>query len=65
MSRDYDIPFIENVEDLGLDINKLTFKRVNNINRTEVVNTLVRDLVVDNVHNYHTTSGIVHNGGGL
>ena len=65
MSRDHNIPYIENVEELGLDISKLSFSRIQNIIKKEVVNEPVRDLVVDTVHNYHTQLGIVHNGGGI
>jgi ribonucleotide reductase alpha subunit len=60
--RDFDIPFIEEPFELGLDINTLDFKRVNveNVNYSGKL----YDLEIENTHNYLTPFGFAHNGGG-
>lgn len=56
---------IENVEDLKIDLNNLTFESVIEITKSEVDEINVYDLEIENVHNYLVSeSGFVHNGGG-
>lgn len=60
--RDFDIPFIEEPFELGLDIDKLNFSRI----KTETIkySGKLYDLEVENTHNYLTPIGFAHNGGG-
>ena len=60
--RDFDIPFIEEPYELGLDIDKLDFKRVNV--KTETYSGKLFDLEINNTRNYMTPFGFAHNGGG-
>jgi hypothetical protein len=56
---------IESVSDLGLDLDKLDFIKVESITKSEVESTKVYDLEIDSMKNYIIeNSGIVHNGGG-
>lgn len=56
---------IESVLDLGLDLDKLDFIKVESITKSEVESTKVYDLEIDSMKNYIIeNSGIVHNGGG-
>jgi len=61
-NRDFDIPFIEEPFELGLDIDKLDFKRV----QVETMNYSGKlyDLEIENTKNYKTPFGFAHNGGG-
>jgi ribonucleoside-diphosphate reductase alpha chain len=60
--RDFDIPFIEEPYELGLDIDKLDFKRVT-VETTSYSGKLY-DLEIENTKNYLTPFGFAHNGGG-
>jgi hypothetical protein len=56
---------IESVSDLGLDLDKLDFIKVESVIKSEVESTKVYDLEIDSMKNYIVeNSGIVHNGGG-
>lgn len=60
--RDFEIPYIEEPFELGLDIDKLDFKRV----KVETANYSGKlyDLEIENTKNYLTPFGFAHNGGG-
>ena len=60
--RDFDIPFIEEPYELGLDIDKLDFKRV--AVETTSYSGKLYDLEIENTKNYLTPFGFAHNGGG-
>ena len=60
--RDFDIPFIEEPFELGLDIDKLDFKRV--AVETTIYSGKLYDLEIENTKNYLTPFGFAHNGGG-
>ena len=60
--RDFDIPFIEEPFELGLDIDKLDFKRVEL--ETTTYSGKLYDLEIENTKNYLTPFGFAHNGGG-
>ena len=60
--RDFDIPFIEEPFELGLDIDKLNFIRVQT--ETTKYSGKLYDLEIENTHNYLTQFGFAHNGGG-
>ena len=60
--RDFDIPFIEEPFELGLDIDKLDFKRIT-VEITAYSGKLY-DLEIENTKNYLTPFGFAHNGGG-
>lgn len=64
MDRDYNIPFIEDPKDLNINVNTLKFNRIKRKEIKTVENHKVYDLEIDNLPNYHTLNGIVHNGGG-
>lgn len=53
-----------NEENLQLNLNELQFNKIDSLSVKKVENTLVYDLEVENIHNYHTDVGIAHNGGG-
>ena len=61
-NRDFEIPYIEEPFELGLDIDKLDFKRV----KVETANYSGKlyDLEIENTKNYLTPFGFAHNGGG-
>jgi hypothetical protein len=61
-NRDFDIPFIEEPFELGLDIDKLDFKRV--AVETTTYSGKLYDLEIENTKNYLTPFGFAHNGGG-
>lgn len=61
-NRDFDIPFIEEPYELGLDIDTLDFKRVQ-AEKSNYSGKLY-DLEIENTHNYITPFGFAHNGGG-
>ena len=61
-NRDFDIPFIEEPYELGLDIDKLDFKRIKV--ETASYSGKLYDLEVENTKNYLTPFGFAHNGGG-
>lgn len=63
-NRDFNIPYIEDPSDLGLKIDELSFVDIDNIEVIEDFKGSVYDLEIDNLHNYQTELGIVHNGGG-
>lgn len=62
-NRDFDIPYIEEISSIGLDIDNLLFEKVTSITRIQS-NEDVFDLEVERLHNYLTEIGLVHNGGG-
>lgn len=64
MSRDFDIPFIENPNELNINLENVRFNRVKTKKITTVENHKVYDLEVNKLSNYHTSNGMVHNGGG-
>jgi ribonucleoside-diphosphate reductase alpha chain len=54
---------LENYYEIGLDLSKLKFNKVNTISKSQYKGK-VYDLHVDGIHNYHVKDvGIVHNGG--
>jgi len=54
---------LENYYEVGLDLSKLKFNKVNTISKSQYKGK-VYDLHVDGIHNYHVKNiGIVHNGG--
>jgi hypothetical protein len=61
-NRDFDIPFIEEPFELGLDIDKLDFKRIKV--ETASYSGKLYDLEIENTKNYLTPFGFAHNGGG-
>jgi hypothetical protein len=61
-NRDFDIPFIEEPYELGLDIDTLDFKRAQ-AEKSNYSGKLY-DLEIENTHNYITPFGFAHNGGG-
>jgi ribonucleoside-diphosphate reductase alpha chain len=60
--RDFDIPYIEEPYELGLDIDSLDFKRVQV--ETIIYSGKLYDLEIENTKNYQTSFGFAHNGGG-
>lgn len=61
--RDFDIPAIEKIADLNLNLDNIYFERVISVSSSSIKET-VYDLEIENMHNYQTSVGIVHNGGG-
>lgn len=58
-----EIQELENYYEVGLDLSKLKFNKVNTISKSQYKGK-VYDLHVDGIHNYHIKDvGIVHNGG--
>lgn len=56
--------YIEDPQDLMLDLNNIQLFKIDNIEKINYKG-LVYDLEVENQHNYITDLGIVHNGGGI
>lgn len=57
--------WIEDPTDLGLDLEKLKFERIDSLSTETNDEIKVYDLEVENQHNYVVDGlGIVHNGGG-
>lgn len=58
-----EIQELENYYEIGLDLSKLKYNKINNISKSHYKGK-VYDLHVDGIHNYHVKNiGIVHNGG--
>ena len=58
-----EIQELENYYEIGLDLSKLKFNKVNTISKSQYKGK-VYDLHVNGIHNYHVKNiGIVHNGG--
>jgi hypothetical protein len=56
---------IESEYELGLDLDKLDFIKVEDLSKSNVESVKVYDLEIDSLKNYIVeNSGIVHNGGG-
>lgn len=57
--------YLESIEDLMLDLDKIEFQDVLSISNKKISKTKVYDLEIKDNHNYHVNGlGIVHNGGG-
>ena len=61
--RDRDMDYIEDISDLGINIDSLKFEEVKKVT-VDNYEGKVHDLKVNNLHNYQTDIGIAHNGGG-
>jgi ribonucleoside-diphosphate reductase alpha chain len=63
--RDFDIPYVEEPQDLGININQRTLLTISSVEIENVTEEDVYDLEVETNHNYILSNlGIVHNGGG-